>query len=157
MMQYGYWTALCALVLVTMYKGSLPMVRTLAAMLWVGVLSLALASRRGFGIDWTGEDYALTMMAADGLAAAVVLIRPAGKAQSVIGLTFLLQMAVYVARLLHGAAFDADAYWWLLSLLALLQLFVAGGWLIHERYHWGPAVPGRGRVPGAAHRPGVGG
>lgn len=159
-LQYGYWFLLGALVLLTAYRayittfrGSLPMIRTVAAMLAVGLLSLALA----YGGNWVGEDYALAMMAADGVAAGIVLIHPAGRAQSVIGLTFLLQMGVYLARLFSGSSFDPDVYWWLLTVLAMLQLLVAGGWIASEHFAWRAAVPGRRIDPDPAYRKGVGG
>src|SRR5687768_9038001 len=94
--QNGYWIALGALI-VLMFWGTSPMRRTVGALLLVGVVSLFLAgdpalrllglTLPGLGL-WPTEPYAIAMIIVDALAAWAILWHPAGKAQSLIGLTF---------------------------------------------------------------------
>lgn len=100
---------------------------------------------------WPSENWALAMMAVDGLAATVILFHPAGKAQSLIGLTYLLQIGVHAGRLMNGDQADFWLYWLSLSILAFLQLLILGGWWINERAPWGRAVRRGGTLPDPAY------
>ena len=127
------------------------MIRTALTLVAVCVISLAVNAIAPF----PGEPYCLTMLVVDALAAAVVLIRPAGKAQALVGATLACQMGLYAGRLLNGENADINHLWWGLSVLAFAQLFLVGGWWVHERvnrrrhfHRWDP-------VTLAAHRKGL--
>src|SRR5688572_14489429 len=92
--QIGYWIALGALTLCVILRGSPAMKRTVYTLVAVLAISLVLSAVG----NWTAESYAIAMMTVDAVAAAIILIRPAGRAQAVIGLTFLLQITIYLAR-----------------------------------------------------------
>lgn len=126
------------------------MFRTVIALCVVLGVSLFLASE----MDWVSKPYAVAMAIVDTLAAVAVLIRPAGKAQAMIGLTFLLQVMAYIARIVTANP-DFDIYWWELSLLAFLQLTILGGWWLHELADRSRAVPWFSRVAHSAHRKGM--
>lgn len=142
------------------------MKRTILSLLFVGIASLFLAGDPaltlpfvglmlpGFGL-WPTEPYAIAMMIVDAIAATVILYRPAGKAQALVGLTFLLQIGVHAGRLMNGEAADLNLYWWGLSLLAFLQIFVVGGWWIHERVSRRGAVHADGPISRPAYHKGV--
>jgi hypothetical protein len=153
LLQYAYWTALGALSLLIFAKGTGPMIRTTIAM--VAVLALSLTLHR-FLWPFPSEPYCLTMLVADALAAAVVLIRPAGRAQAAIGITFLVQMGFYAGRLLNGDRADFDNLWWGLSSMAFLQIVLVGGWWLYERAPRRRHLPGGGSVPASSHREGMG-
>ena len=132
-MSYDFWIiayriALGALVLGLMLRGTGPMKRTIITILAVYVVGYV----GGIWL-WPSEWWAGLMMAVDTIACIVVTIRPAGKWQSVIGLSFIFQIAVHAGRIFNGAEADINAYWTGLSILAFMQLFLAGGWLAHDR------------------------
>lgn len=151
-LQIAYWIVLGALTLCVTFKGSVPMKRTTFAVLAVGVASLVLAKL----LAWPSDDYGFAMMGADLLAAVVILWRPAGKVQALIGLTFLLQIGVHTGKMLNGENADYYYYWLLLSVLAILQLSLIGGWWLYERVTWERPVHSRRPRIGSAHRKGVG-
>lgn len=75
-------------------------------------------------------------MATDSITAWAILYRPAGKAQSLIGWTFITQVifhAVYGASTWINPEFDtysaSFAYWQSLLSVAFLQLVILGGWV----------------------------
>lgn len=75
-------------------------------------------------------------MATDAITAWVILIHPAGRPQSLIGWSFMVQVmihAVYGASKLINPAFDtysaSFAYWQILLSVAFLQLVILGGWV----------------------------
>lgn len=151
-LQIGYWIALCALVLIISVKGCWQMKRSVFALLGVGIVSLILASV----IDWTTPPYGLAMMAVNFAGAWVILWRPAGKIQSLLGITLVLQMGVHAGKLLRGADSNLDYYYTALSVLAILQLVLIGGWWCREWFTWHDRIPDRSAVPVPAHRKGVG-
>lgn len=151
-LQVAYWIALGALTLCVMLKGSVPMKRTILAVLGVGLASLALARV----LVWPSDVYGFAMMGLDLIAAIVILWRPAGKVQALIGLTFLLQIGVHTGKLLNGDDANLYYYWLLLSVLALLQLALIGGWWFHERLTWERPVHRSRPAARPAHRKGVG-
>lgn len=107
-------------------------------------------------MDWTGTTYAITMMLVDAIAAAVILIRPSGKAQALIGVTLVCQMGFYAGRLLNGSNSNINHLWWGLSVLAFAQLVLVGGWWLYERVDWRRPFRGVRPAPVASHRKGVG-
>lgn len=151
-LQEGYWIALGALVVIISVKGCWQMKRSVYALLAVGAVSLILASL----MDWTTPPYGLAMMAVDFAAAWVILWRPAGKIQSLLGMTLVVQMGVHAGKLLRGADTNLDYYYLALSVLAIVQLVLVGGWWLHERITWSDRLPDRGAAPVPAHRKGVG-
>lgn len=151
-LQTGYWIALCALVLVISVKGCWQMKRSVYALFLVGVVSLILASL----MDWTTSPYGLAMMGVDFVAALVILWRPAGKFQSLLGITLVVQMGIHAGKLLRGADTNFDYYYLALSVLAILQLVLVGGWWLHERLTWSSGLPDRSENIVPAHRKGVG-
>lgn len=150
-LQYAYWALLGALSLLTLFKGSAQMKRTALALLAVLAISFFLNA----WLVWPSENWALAMLAVDAIAATVILFHPAGKAQSLIGLTFLLQMGVHAGRVMNGDQADLTLYWWMLSIAAFAQLFIAGGWWLYERFPWRRAVHAGGTLPDPAYRESV--
>jgi hypothetical protein len=150
-LQYAYWTLLGALMLCIMSRGSAPMKRTILTLAAVLAVSFVLTE----ALVWPSEEWALVMMGIDAIAATVILFHPAGKAQSAIGLTFLLQIGVHAGRVLNGSQADLNLYWWGLSILAFLQLAIIGGWWVHERLSRRGAVHRGGAAPDPAYRKGV--
>lgn len=104
-----------------------PMLRT--ALTFVGVYLFQLAY--SYTIGAPGQEMAFIV--ADAVAAAIILLRPSGRAQALIGLTYLLQMAMHAAKALLGTASDPVVYWWFVTAAAFLQLLLLGGWWIHVR------------------------
>lgn len=133
------------------------MKRTAATIFAVCLVSLFLAGFElpGFAwtglLDWTSPTYAVCMMLVDTIAAAVVLIRPAGKAQALVGVTYLVQIGFYAGRLLNGENADINNLWLGLTVMAMLQLVLVGGWWIYERVTWGDTVHRRDPVPVTSH------
>lgn len=107
------------------------MIRTVLTLLGVGLASLILGDPAY--LAWPSVNYAMAMLVIDAIGGAIVIIRPAGKAQSIIGLTFLLQCGAHAGRILNADNADLYIYWLELSILAILQIIVAGGWWIHDR------------------------
>lgn len=163
-LQHGYWIALGALVVIISVKGCWQMKRSVYALLAVGVVSMILANDSvgvwpfllpGFDL-WPSSTYGLLMMGVDFVAAWIVLWRPAGKIQSLLGITLVFQMGVHAGKLLRGADTNFEYYYWALSVLAIAQLLLVGGWWLHERITWSDRVPDRRPSPVPAHRKGLG-
>ena len=130
--QYGYYLVLGALLVCVLWKGTGPMKRTILTILAVAAFSLTLAH---VGL-WPSPWYAIAMIGADVLALWVITRHPADKWQSVIGLTYVFQVTTWLAYLasmsFRGHA-NMDMVWWGLTIPALLQLFLVGGWFIGGR------------------------
>lgn len=76
-------------------------------------------------------------IATDTLSAAIVLYRPAGKPQSMIGGLYMAQIVmhcVYGALEISRKAIAENSYWQVLTALAFVQLLVLGGWA--SVHHW---------------------
>ncbi len=121
-MQLAYQIALYALVPLILLTGEGRMKRTVLIILAVMGAAYLL---RGM---WPSAPYAWSMIAVDFAALVGICMRPAGKWQSVIGLTYAMQMSVHFGRIIVGDNTDMNAYWWGLSVVAFLQLFLLGGW-----------------------------
>jgi hypothetical protein len=128
------------------------MYRTMAALLGVLFVSLFFVQ----ALVWPSPTYAIAMMVVDALAAWVILWHPAGKVQSLIGLTFLLQIGVHTGRILNGVNADLFNYWLGLSLLAFLQLGLVGGWWLYERVRGSSFVRSGGPVSPSPYPPRMG-
>lgn len=90
----------------------------------------------GFVLATENYDPWLFYMLTDALTAWVIMLRPAGRPQSLIGWTFITQVmlhAVYGASKYINPEFNAYwaqiAYWKVLLSVALLQLVILGGWI----------------------------
>lgn len=98
----------------------------------------------------------------DTLTAIVVLVRPAGKMQAIIGLTLVAQIAWHAAYglfvLLHGYSWAAHfRYWEVLWWVAAGQLFLMGGWAgggALRRCYW--RIAGRHKPAPSPHLPRMG-
>ncbi len=97
-------------------------------------------------------------MVIDAITAAIVLLRPAGKVQAVIGTTFLVELAMHLSywinlRLNGYNLGAATTYWWMLLIIALLQAALIGGWTVGGLARLIPSsIFHRGRgVPETAH------
>jgi hypothetical protein len=96
----------------------------------------------------------LFSLVADVLTAVVVLIRPAGRMQALIGWSLLVQITIHSAYIYHllvgGYAVEAEVkYWEWLDRIALVQIALAGGWTIGgvgRRIFGGHAHRGRHRA-----------
>lgn len=132
-----------------------PLRRTAAAMFANALLNAGFVVASGIEDPWGWYIFM------DALAAAIVLHQPAGKAQSVIGGFYMIQIVahgVYGVLLLSGDAVSKDAYWQILFALASAQLLVLGAWTIG--HHWRrrarrPGLRRRTSVAGAKGREGV--
>jgi len=124
-LQLGYQVALAALTTGILLKGSWPMRRTICT-----VFAVMLAAWLLSGL-WPTVPYSLAMIAVDAAACVIITWHPAGKWQSVVGLSYILQIGVHLGRVANGDNADMDALWWGLSILALLQMFLVGGWWIN--------------------------
>jgi hypothetical protein len=149
-MQFGYQVALAALVVGVFIKGADPMRRTVATIFAVMIVSLLCSGL------WPTPLYADAMILADAVACLIITWNPAGRWQSVIGLSFILQIGVHVGRL-AAVRPDMESYWWGLSGLAVLQLLLIGGWWINDVFlpfyrRWSGHHP----LPHSARRSGVG-
>lgn len=81
-------------------------------------------------LEWPSPRYAWGMVAVDFVALAIICWRPAGKWQSMIGATYAIQIAIHFGRIIVGENADMNAYWWGLSIAAILQLLLLGWWWI---------------------------
>lgn len=120
---YVYMALLAALTtLIVVGRQSSSMTRTILAIAGNYVIS--------FAYTWTTKDpdpWPL-FMALDFATALVILIRPAGRAQAIIGLTYIMQIAIHTSYALAGSGADGRIYWWLITAFAFLQLILIGGW-----------------------------
>lgn len=146
-----YWGLLLVMTVVVTIRGSGPMRRTIWTIAIVCALQFVFAS---YILPTDSVTHAIFMLCADALACFVITWHPAGKWQSVIGLSYILQIGAHVGRLAANNP-DMSFYWWGLSLLAYVQLIFVGGWWIAEFY-----LPSRRRKsdlrPAEARREGVG-
>lgn len=127
-----YWPYLapCCVVVLSALTGNRQMVRTALAIFvnyWVNTVYVEAAE-----IYDPWYFYMLT----DALTAWIVLIRPAGKPQSLIGWSFIAQVIIHVVygvSKLTNPEFDTYsaslAYWQILLSVAVLQLVILGGWV----------------------------
>ncbi len=102
------------------------MLRTVGVFICVSLASLAMSNL------WPSEAYSIAMIAADALACAAITLHPAGKWQSIIGLSYILQIGVHIGRIANGENADITSFFWGLTALAILQLVLLGGWLTYE-------------------------
>lgn len=124
-LQIGYEVALAALTTGIILKGTGPMRRTIATVF------LSLLAGLYFASLWPGVSWAIAMIVIDTLACIAITWHPAGKWQSLIGLSYILQIGVHIGRI---AAQNPDivSYWWGLSILAFVQLLLIGGWWLYD-------------------------
>lgn len=150
---FAYAAALGALFLWLTLRGNSQMKRTIWTLGILYTLQLTLVARL-----WPGVEWSWVMLGLDFVAGVIVLLRPAGKWQSVIGLSFLLQIGLHAGRALNGAFADLPLYWWGLTGLAFVQLFLVAGWWVHERFYNGHnGHRGGAHIAGASapHRKGM--
>lgn len=140
-MQTAYQYALYALSILILITGDGRMKRTVLT-----ILAVMLAAW-GFSNLWPTVPYAWAMIAVDSLALIMICRHPASQWQSAIGMTYLLQVGVHFGRIIVGDGSDIFAYYWGLSILAILQLLLLGGWW--SVGHLGRLYRGR-RDPAAA-------
>lgn len=132
-----------------------PMRRTAAVLLANAGLNAAFVTMSGIHDPW------FWYIPLDGVAAALILIQPAGKPQSVIGGLYMAQIAmhgVYGALKLSGGGPYENGYWQVLIAVAFAQLAVLGGWIIGHHWRRLARRPGSGRrasVAEAESRKGV--
>lgn len=150
---YAYFACLYALAILILFSGERgPMLRTILAI----AISNALAN--AYTLVTRDTDPFWWFMAVDFAAAAIVLLQPAGRAQAIIGWTFIGKLAMhtgYGLTLLYGDP-DAVRYWWALTLVGFLQLIFVGSWYAHSR--WRPSLRDLcrvGRVASSASPPGM--
>jgi hypothetical protein len=124
-LQIGYQLTLAALTAYALLLGTGPMKRTAATIFAVMLVAWFLADA------WPGVNYSLAMILIDALACFIITLHPAGRWQSMIGLTYILQIGVHVGRIARGENADINTFYWGLSLLAILQLLLLGGWMLH--------------------------
>ena len=79
-----------------------------------------------------GEDYSWFMMAVDAVACRVIVWRPAGDFQRFIGYTYYFQIALHAGRIIRGNEANLTFVYWAMTAIAFVQLFLVGGWWLHE-------------------------
>lgn len=121
-MQHGYEYALYALTLLILLTGEGRMKRTVLTILAVMFAAWGLAGL------WPSVPYAWAMIAVDSLACIVICTHQAGKWQSAIGLSYIVQVIVHISRIILGDNCDMFGYYYGLSITAILQLLLLGGW-----------------------------
>lgn len=148
-LQLGYQVALAALTTGILLKGTGPMRRTIITVFASMMLGWLVADL------WPSVYFAIIMGLADAAACVIITWHPAGRWQSIVGLSYILQIGVHIGRIFNGDSADINSYWWGLSALAVLQMFLVGGWWID-----GLDLPRRWRNTypraGEARHPGVG-
>lgn len=123
----GYKLGLAALSSLILLQGTNAMRRTICTVFAVMLAAWFLADL------WPGLKYAAAMIGIDALACTIITWHPAGKWQAVVGLSYVLQIGVHIGRIFSGDNADIYRYFWGLSLLAILQLLLIGGWWLHGR------------------------
>ena len=121
-MQLAYQYTLYALSVLILLTGDGRMKRTVLTILAVMLAAWGLSDL------WPSVPYAWAMVAVDSIALVVICRHPASQWQSAIGMTYLLQVSVHFGRIIVGDGSDIFGYYWGLSLLAILQLLLLGGW-----------------------------
>lgn len=142
-----FWLYIYALIVAMLFAGGTahvtrnePLARCAAALLVNWLVGMAVSF-----MGWT--DAWPVNIPLDALTAVVILIRPAGRWQSALGVTYCIQIVMHIgygALLTLKMGADAMAYYTQLTGVAFLQLAILGGWGIDL---WGRRVSGRG-----AHR-----
>ena len=82
---------------------------------------------------WPDRSWSAAMIGVDAVAALIITLRPAGKVQSLIGLSFIPQIGLHLGRFLNGAEANMVMYFWGLSVLGFLQLGFLVGWWFYDR------------------------
>ncbi len=95
------------------------------------ILAVMLAAW-GFSGLWPTVAYAWAMIGIDALATIAICLHPAGRWQSAVGLSYVIQVGIHFGRIILGDNCDMDAYYWGLSVSAIVQLMLLGGWGIYE-------------------------
>lgn len=126
LLYWAYWGMLGVLTAYAAVRGSVPMLRTSL------VLCAVFLAQLGIGQLVSPETiaHALIMFVVDTAACVAITLRPAGKWQSLIGLSFILQLGTHVGRIIPAHP-DMNGYFDRLTVLAFMQLFLLGGWLIY--------------------------
>lgn len=124
--QLGYQLLLAALTTCVFLAGSRQMIRTIAVIFAVFVAEWFL---KGW---WPSSEYAVAMFVVGSLACIAITWHPAGKWQGIVGLSYILEIGVHVGRIASGENADITSYWWGLSSIAILQLFLVGGWITND-------------------------
>ncbi len=138
---WTYWGLLFVLAVFYAVKGSAPMRRTAITIVLVAMLEFVFAKHIA---QSETLEHAWFMLLVDCLACIVITVRPAGKWQSVIGLSYIFQIGAHAGRII-AANPDINVYGNGLTLLAFMQLALLGGWIASDR----PGLLSRG----GDHRP----
>lgn len=102
---------------------------------WILVADMAFGYFYSFAIGG-GWDYSLFMILVNSLACVLITWAPAGKWQSLIGWSFILQIGTDIGRIaaeINSGASDIMFVYWMTTALAYLQLLLLAGWGIDER------------------------
>lgn len=148
--QLGYEYTLYALTILILLTGEGRMKRTVLTILAVMLAAWGLAGL------WPSVPYAWAMIGVDSLATIAICWHPAGRGQSAVGFSYLIQIGIHIGRIILGDSTDMFAYWLGLSVSAIVQLMLLGGWVIHDwlvhRLGWSDYYPASSdsRKPGVA-------
>lgn len=147
-----YWGLLLVMTAGVTVKGSGPMRRTVWTIAIVCVAQFIVAQ---WVVNPQSVSHAVFMFCVDALACRVITWQPAGKWQSLIGFSYIIQLGMHIGRLAANNP-DMNFYWNGLTIMAFLQIILVGGWWASER---GLFRNRRRRHPPAyeAHREGVDG
>jgi hypothetical protein len=122
-----YLAALFVVSMMSFITGEKAMLRTVAALFGAWVLNWGYVTLTGSYTPWAW------FTAVDAIAAAVILIRPAGKIQGLIGVCFLVQIAQHIGYgvnyVENGYSWDAAMLHWQMQYgIGFIKLFLVGGW-----------------------------
>lgn len=127
---YAYIALLCALALLANRRGE-PMRRTA----WILVADMVFGYLYSFSFGG-GWDYSLFMILVNALACVLITWEPAGRWQSLIGWSFILQIGTDTGRVaseINSGPTDIMFVYWVTTALAYVQLLLLMGWWVDER------------------------
>lgn len=99
----------------------------------VAVIAIVAVAPMPLGPMWPEIPYAFAMIGVDTAALLAITWNPAGKWQSIVGGSYLIQIGIHIGRIFSAEKADINSYWWGLSIVAILQLLLIGGWWLNER------------------------
>lgn len=122
-----YLAALFVVSVMSFITGEKAMLRTVGALFGAWLLNWGYVMLTGSYTPWAW------FTAVDTIAAAIILIRPAGKVQGLIGVCFLVQLAQHIG---YGVNYVENGYSWDAAMLhwqvqygiGFIKLFLVGAW-----------------------------
>jgi len=148
-----YWAYVIPLLVICACSltGREQMIRTAMAILANWIINSGFVLATGIYDPWW------FFLATDALTAWVILYHPAGKAQALIGYTYIAQILMHCVYAVSNSVLAEYAYWQILTAIAFVQLLLLGGWIggfwwrrysDHSRNSFGPVATRKKGVAG---------